>query len=157
MRFLSRIPLVDVQSAWALLLHCAGGHPNHMLRAVRFEMVRGFAEGHNAGSRTCLCNILNVVVDGDRQHVATMPLSPGGLGLRDAVRTSCPAFWAGRTALPRFGQGILMWLHSSCVARPHSPTHSGVSTGSGTSVGRCGRVRAPFMGRFGEWPTPSAT
>ena len=32
---LSRIPLVeDVQSAWALLLHCAGGRANFMLRAV---------------------------------------------------------------------------------------------------------------------------
>ena len=71
---LSRIPLVeDVQSAWVLLLHCAGGgeRANYMLRAV----VRCFAEGHNAGLWTCLCNILNVVVDGDRQDVATMPLS----------------------------------------------------------------------------------
>ena len=87
---LSRIPLVeDVQSAWALLLHCVGGRANYMLRAVRLEMVRGFAEGHNAGLWTCLCNILNVV----GQDVATMPLSLGGLGLRDAVRTSPPAFW----------------------------------------------------------------
>ena len=92
---LSRIPLVeDVQSTWALLLHCAGQRANYMLRAVRPEMVRGFAEGHNAGLWTCLCNILNVVVDGDRQDVAPMPLSLGGLGLRDAVRTSPPAFWA---------------------------------------------------------------
>ena len=85
-------PVEDVQSAWALLLHCAG-----------------FAEGHNAGLWTCLCNILFVVVDGDRQDVTTMLLSLGGLGLRDAVLTSPPAFWA----LPWFGQGILMWLHSS--------------------------------------------
>ena len=67
--------------------------PNYMLRAVRPEMVHGFAEGHNAGLWTCLCHILNVVVDGDRQDVATMPLSLGRLGLRDAVRTSHPAFW----------------------------------------------------------------
>ena len=57
-------------------------------------MVRGFAEGHNAGLWTCMCSILNVVVDADRQEVATMPLCLGGLGLRDAVRTSFPAFWA---------------------------------------------------------------
>ena len=68
------------------LLHCAG-----MLRAVRLEMVRGFSEGHNAGLWTCLCNILNVVVDGDRQDVAT-PLFLGGLRLRDAVRTSPSSF-----------------------------------------------------------------
>ena len=91
------IPLMeDVQSAWALFLHCAGERANFMFRAVRPEMVRGFAEGHNAGLWTCLCNILNVVVDEDRQDVATMPLSLGGLGLRDAVRTSPPAFWASR-------------------------------------------------------------
>ena len=91
---LSRIPLVeDVQSAWALPFPLPG-RTNYMFRAVRPEMVRGFAEGHNAGLWTCLCNILNVVVDGDRQDVATMPLSLGGLGLRDAVRTSPPAFWA---------------------------------------------------------------
>ena len=51
---LSRIPLVeDVQSARALLLHGAGGRANYMLRAVRPEMVHGFAEGHNAGLWTC--------------------------------------------------------------------------------------------------------
>ena len=63
------------------------GRANYLLRAVRLEMVRGFAEGHNAGLWTCLCNILNVLVDGDR------PSSLGGLGLRDAVRTSPPTFW----------------------------------------------------------------
>ena len=45
---LSRIPLVeDVQSAWALLLHCAGGRANYMLRVVRPESAQRFAEGQH--------------------------------------------------------------------------------------------------------------
>ena len=65
--FPSRIPLEDVQSAWALLWHCAGERANYMLRAVRLEMVRCFVENHNAGLWAYLWN---VVVD--------------CLGLRDA-------------------------------------------------------------------------
>ena len=47
---LSRIPLVeDVQSAWALLLHCADGRANCTLRVVMPEAVQRFAEGHTNG------------------------------------------------------------------------------------------------------------
>ena len=45
---LSRIPRVeDVQSAWALLLHCASARANYLLRVVRPELVREFAERHD--------------------------------------------------------------------------------------------------------------
>ena len=94
---LSRIPMVeDVQSAWALLLHCAGGRANYMLRVVRPEAVQTFAEGHTNGLWSCLQNILGVTLDTDPtvQDNATMPLSQGGMGLRNAVRTSPAAFWA---------------------------------------------------------------
>ena len=58
---LSRIPMVeDLQSAWALLLHCAGGRANFMLRVVRPEAVQTFAEGHSDGLWSCLRNILGV-------------------------------------------------------------------------------------------------
>ena len=87
---MSRIPFVeDVQSAWCLLLHCAGERAKNTLRVVKQEMVLTFAEGHNTGLWACLCNILNVVVDGD---VAMMPLFLRGMGLRDAVRTTPPVF-----------------------------------------------------------------
>ena len=47
---LSSIPLVaDVQSAWALLLHCAGARANHILRVVRPELVRDFATMRGCG------------------------------------------------------------------------------------------------------------
>ena len=60
---LSRIPMVeDLQSAWALLLHCAGGRANYMLRVVRPEAVQTFAE-HSDGLWSCLRNILGVTLD----------------------------------------------------------------------------------------------
>ena len=58
---LQHIPLVtDVQSAWSLLLHCAGGRANYLLRVVRPELVGRFALGHNfegdGRSRASQCN-----------------------------------------------------------------------------------------------------
>ena len=97
---LSRIPLVeDVQSAWALLLHCAGGRANCMLRVVMPEAVQRFAEGHANGLWACLRNILSSTVDLDRttRDICTLPLSLGGIGLRNAERTSPPAYWASWT------------------------------------------------------------
>ena len=94
---LSRIPLVaDVQSAWALLLHCAGARANFMLRVVRPELVHDFAEGHIAGLWRCLARIIptSVGADGTAKATASLPLAMGGMGLRDASRTSQPAFWA---------------------------------------------------------------
>ena len=45
---LSRIPSVaDLQSAWALLLHCASARANYMLRVIRPDLVRHFAERHD--------------------------------------------------------------------------------------------------------------
>ena len=96
---LSRIPLLaDVQSAWALLLHRAGARANYMLRMVRPELVHDFAEGHNAGLWRCLARIIptSVVADGAAKATASLLLAMGGMGLRDASRTSQPAFWASR-------------------------------------------------------------
>ena len=80
----------------ALLLHCAGGCANYMLRVVRPEAVQTFAEGHSDGLWSCLRNILGVTLDTNPtvRDIATMPLSLGGMGLRNAVRTSPAAFWA---------------------------------------------------------------
>ena len=94
---LSRIPLItDVQSAWALLLYCARGRANYILRVIRPKMVVRFATGHNNGLWQCLCTILPPAVRADpsAQALATLPLSMGGCGLRDALRTNKPAFWA---------------------------------------------------------------
>ena len=44
----------DVQSAWALLLQSEGSRANYLLRVVRPDLVRSFAERHNRGLWQCL-------------------------------------------------------------------------------------------------------
>ena len=94
---LARIPLIqDLQSAWAVLLHCAGGRANCLLRVVRPELVHEIAEGHNTGLLNCLCsmNIVPGQIQDVVKDIITMPLSIGGMGLRSAHRTSPPVYWA---------------------------------------------------------------
>ena len=95
---LERIPsLPDVQSVWALLLHCANARANYALRVIRPELARHFAQAHDAGLWRCLCAILRVIedqCDALAKDAASLPLSVGGLGLRSAVRTSSSAHWA---------------------------------------------------------------
>ena len=58
---LERIPAVPhIQSAWALLLHCAGARANCLLRVVRPELVQSFAERHTVGLWRCLASILKL-------------------------------------------------------------------------------------------------
>ena len=95
--FLERIPLLaDVQSAWSLLLHCAGGRANYLLRVVRPELVETFAAGHNAGLWECFKRILKLDFDVDStvKYISSLQLAMGGLGLRSASRTSESAYWA---------------------------------------------------------------
>ena len=98
MSLLEKIPsLPDVQSAWALLLHCASARANYMLRAIRPELTVQFSADHNASLWSCLCNILRIAPDQCDElakDVAFLPLCMGGLGLRSAARTSASAFWA---------------------------------------------------------------
>ena len=95
---MSRIPLLeDLQSAWALLVHCAGGLANYLLRVVRPELVGEFAEGHNAGLMSCLSRILNITpgqIHDVVKDIVTLPFSIGGMGLRSAHRTCQRAHWA---------------------------------------------------------------
>ena len=65
-----------------------------MLRVIRPELVRNFAEGHNAGLWRCLAQILPASTGPIAKATVSLRLSMGGLGLRDASRTSEPAFWA---------------------------------------------------------------
>ena len=79
--FLQRIPLLaDVQSAWSLLLHCAGGRANYLLRVVRPELVETFAAGHNAGLWECLRRILRLDFDVDStvKDISSLPLAVEG-------------------------------------------------------------------------------
>ena len=116
---LDRIPTVpDVQSAWALLLHCANARANYSLRVVRPELVTQFAEAHDEGIWRCMCAVLGVATDqcdALAKATASLPLSMGGVGLRSAARTCVPAFWA---KLGRFVECIgAIGLRGSWCAR----------------------------------------
>ena len=89
---LGRIPLLsDLQSAWALLLHCASGRANCQLRSVRPELVAEFAAGHDQGMWQCLQTILNVPEESTAltRAITSLPLSLGGLGLRHPHQPQC--------------------------------------------------------------------
>ena len=94
---LQRIPAVpDVQSAWSLLLQCASSRANYLMRVIRPELVKSFAERHNVGLWKCLADILHLSGNWDvtTKEVASMPWTMGGLGLRDGARISPAGFWA---------------------------------------------------------------
>ena len=99
MSLLEKIPsLPDVQSAWALLLHCAGARANYMLRAIRPELTVQFSADHNAGLWSCLCNILRIAPD-QSDELATCCVSAivhGGASevLLAPVLLLSGAFWA---------------------------------------------------------------
>ena len=97
-RLLDRIPSVaDVQAAWLILLHCAQAKANFLVRVVRPDAVRSFAQRHDDGLYQCLCGILQidpVQCAHEARETATLPLMLGGLGLRSAERISVPSFWA---------------------------------------------------------------
>ena len=55
---LQRIPLTpDLQSAWLLLLHCAGGRPTYFLRVVNPEAALDYATLHDERVWSCLCRL----------------------------------------------------------------------------------------------------
>ena len=132
---LQRIPSVpDVQSAWALLLHCANARTTYSLRVVRPELVMEFARANDAWLWRCMCSILGIVpdqCDALSKDAATLPLSMGGVGLRSAVRTSVPASWASwadsismiRERHPSVANMIIEALESG----PHTPTLAAVA------------------------------
>ena len=110
---LQRIPSVpDVQSAWALLLHCANVRAKTSLRVVRPELVMELARARGAGLRRCMCFVLGIApyqCDALSKDAATHPLSMGVVGSRSAMRTSVPAFWAS-------------WADSISVIRERHPS-----------------------------------
>ena len=98
-RFMDMLPSVpNLQSSWLLLVHCASVRANYLLRTVCPDSVRGLLRHTTEAFGSlweCVCTLLNI---SSRQHqstrdTATLPLSLGGLGLRNAVRTSPSAFW----------------------------------------------------------------
>ena len=69
----------------------AGARATCLLRVVRPDLVRSFAERHNRGLWQCLARILGLSCskwDTTTQDVASLPLLFGGLGLRSAALIS---------------------------------------------------------------------
>ena len=93
---LDRIPAVpDVQSAWLILLHCTQARANCLLRVVRPDAARAFAQNHDEGLFQRLCRILQIEPTQcvpEARETATLSLMLSGLGLRSAERTRGFAF-----------------------------------------------------------------
>ena len=91
--------LPDLQSAWLLLLQCAGPRFNYRSRTVPPQENLDYAASHDKGMWSTLCALLgkenlNAEEASKAEGLATLPLRSGGLGLRSAVRTGPAAYWA---------------------------------------------------------------
>ena len=157
-----RIPsLPDVQSAWALLLHCANARANYAPRVIRPELARHFAQAHDAGLWRCLCAILRVgedQCDARAKDAASLPLSMGGLGLRIAVRTSSSAHWASwadsLSMVRERHPGVADMIVDAPESDPATPILSAVvEAARAVQVG----FRASKLGLSVSWCPPSAT
>ena len=96
-QFLPKLP--DLQSAWLLLLFCAGPRFNYSSRTVAPQTNGNYAQGHDSGMWRTLCALLQkqdpeLDLACPAATVATLPSRLGGLGLRSAVRSGPAAFWA---------------------------------------------------------------
>ena len=96
----------DLQSAWQILLQCAGPRCHHFLRTVPPDQSARYAVGHDLGMRRAMESVLGSFPGTERQkesahELATLPMRLGGLGLRSARRMAPAAFWASwADALP---------------------------------------------------------
>ena len=95
---LNRIPAFrDVQSAWALLLHCGAAHANYFLRVIPLDRSQRYAADHDEVLWKCLCAVSDIPKDPctiTAREASSLPMALGGIGLRSAVRTSMAAYWA---------------------------------------------------------------
>ena len=138
---LDRIPaLPDLQSAWALLVHCAA---NYFLRVVPPELGEDFASAHDRSLWTCLCNMMGIAEDAceaTAREAASLPLALGGLGLRSALRTHPSAYcasWADSLHMvQKRHPGVVAHLltHLEGVPVGQSLTSASVAAGSLTGV-----------------------
>ena len=131
---LSRIPAVpDLQSAWALLVHCASARATFLLRVVRPEMTHRFASAHDAQLWGCLCQLLDITTtrcDVGSRDTATLPLAMGGNGVakrhahpipsllgqlgRQSVDDTRPAPRSGHPSLCTFAESRPFSLFGRC-------------------------------------------
>ena len=89
----------DVQSAWQILLQCAGHRCHHFLRTLPPSQSTNYAIGHDLGMQTAMASLLGEIPGcddekEDARRLATLPMRVGGLGLRSATRMAPGAFGA---------------------------------------------------------------
>ena len=92
-RLLAELPeLPDLQCAWLLLYFSAAARANPLLRVVPPEGIANYAKPHDDEVWATLCSLLHVDPKDpeveDARDLGTLPMRLGGLGLRDARRTS---------------------------------------------------------------------
>ena len=99
-RLWNAIPSVpDLQCAWQLLLQCAGPRCNHLLRTAPSSQSAAYAAGHGACMHQTMVALLGTL-PGDQErttvahHLASLPMTLGGSGLRSALRLAPAAYWA---------------------------------------------------------------
>ena len=83
----------DVQSAWALLLHCATARANYFFRVVPPDNSHPYVVAHDNALWRCLCAVLRVPEDMCAFSVRKAVFAFGGIG-RSAVRPATTAYWA---------------------------------------------------------------
>ena len=95
-RLFDLLPTVpDLQSAWLLLLYCAGPRVHHALRGVRPELSEEFADQHDQSVSQCLAALLQLPSLPEEAVLrAKLALRHGGLGLRSARMHAEAAYWA---------------------------------------------------------------
>ena len=124
----SSIP--DIQSAWAMLLHCANARANCALRGIRPDLARHFEQAHDAGMWRCLCAILRVGEDQCDAHgkdTASFLLSMGGLGC--AAPCARATVHIGRDSLPMVRErhpGVEDMILDALESDPATPILSAV-------------------------------
>ena len=90
-----RIPSVpDLQSAWLLFVFCAATRANYLLRSVPPDVADEYARDHDDAMRRCMSQLLDVEILDESWAVVSLPLSIGGLGLRNASQMSTLVYWA---------------------------------------------------------------
>ena len=88
-----RIPLMDTQACWLLLLMCAATRANFWLHAVHPDQSESFAVRHDTNVWRCMRAVLGVEgVSGTVQEVLQLPFSLKSL--TSGVRSRVAAFWS---------------------------------------------------------------
>ena len=114
----------DVQSAWDLLLHCAGGRANYMLRELGQRRCRGSLKGIRMDcGHVCATfwAVQSMLIP--QSETCAFCLCPwGGIGLRNAERTSPPAYWASwADCLAMFRRARHPDVAALCVRQMQNP------------------------------------